>query len=165
MPKRKQEAQPTEKWLLQYEEDICGERRIVESHLYSSKKEAVLGIQPFMDSRDAVTVSLKRVHMDQEEKFLCEQNAPLKAYHANPSSQQLGNSIDIDAIELEDIDLDEILLDESMMNEMQGKIDWQEVCCTFLKNIMTPKKKEGLVVDFPKQGSPITNLSLRRAES
>jgi len=146
MPKCKQQMQPTEKWLLQYEEDINGERHIVESCLYSSKEELLFGIQPLLDSRDAITVSLKRVHTDQlslvrgEEDNEVAQNVSI----ANPSSPlhlQLGNSFDIDAIALEDIDLDEILLDDTTMNEMPF-LDWQDVCCTFLKNVMSPKKNE-----------------------
>ena len=168
MPNLLQQIQPIEKWILQYEEKgTSDENRIVESatHAFLSKKEALDWIQPIMESRDTITVSLKRVRTDQSFSDGEDRNRNVNA--------QIDKSIDLDAIELEDIDLDDIPLDDIMMTEMQaGRLDWHEACCSFLKHIMTPKKKDGLLVDFPANrdksptgGSPTKNFFLRRGES
>jgi len=160
MPKRKQQPQSIEKWLLQCQEG--------KSHLYTSKQEALQGVETHLMDSDVITFTLKRVHVDNDVQ-LYEQDASMKAYHASsPQHLHLENSIDLDLIDFED-DLEDILLDDTMMNEMHEKIDWHEACCTFLKNIITPKKeqlqKHHDWKDARSGGSPITNLFLRREES
>lgn len=126
-------------------------------------------LENLMDSdSDEMTITLKRVHLDEDslERLegnaqSCEQDASMKAYHVSSMHHlHLDNTIDLDQINFED-DLEDILLDDTMMNE---KMDWQEVCCTFLKNIMTPKKQQLLWKDHDRNvGSPIANL-FRREE-
>ncbi len=148
-----------EKWLLQYEGvGMCGESQ---THSFSSKQEAIERMQLLATTHDIITVSLKRVFNCSDQDGLVNNIRKRdKAYPASPSSPQ--HASDLDAIELEEIDLDEIPL---VMDELPH-LDWQEVCCSFLKQIITPKKK-GLIIDFPNHHdrgcSPIANhLFLRR---
>ena len=160
MPKLSQE-----KWLLQYEGvGMCGESQ---THSFSSKQEAIERMQILATNHDIITVSLKRVFNCSDQDGLVNNIRKRdKPYHASPSSPQHASD-HLDAIELEEIDLDEIPLDDIVMDELPP-LDWQEVCCSFLKQIITPKKK-GLIIDFPNHHdrgcSPITHhLFLRRGE-
>lgn len=143
---------------------MCGESQ---THSFSSKQEAIQRMQLLVTTHDIITVSLKRVLPCSDQDGLVNNiRKSDKAYHASPSSPQ--HVSDLDEIELEEIDLDEIPLDDIVMDELPT-LDWQEVCCSFLKQIITPKKK-GLIIDFPNYHdrgcSPITNqLFLRREKS
>ena len=118
-------------------------------------------VETVMDSDDVMTVTLKRVHLDRETLQGNDSHTTMNAYHESSMQHlQLDNSIDLDQLNFED-DLEDILLDDTMMNEMHEKRDWQEACCTFLRNIMTPKKGANLESSG---GSPIANLFLRREE-
>ena len=144
---------------------MCGESQ---THSFSSKQEAIERMQSLASTHDTITVSLKRVFNCSDQDGLVNNIRKRdKAYHASPSSPQHASD-HLDAIELEEIDLDEIPLDDIVMDELPP-LDWQEVCCSFLKQIITPKKK-GLIIDFPNHHdrgcSPITNqLFLRREKS
>ena len=140
---------------------MCGESQ---THSFSSKQEAIERMQLLATAHDIITVSLKRVFNCSEDQDGLVNNCRKrdKAYHASPSSPQHVSDLD----ELEEIDLDEIPLDDIVMDELPPLLDWQEVCCSFLKQIITPKKK-GLIIDFPHHHdrgcSPISNhLFLRR---